>query len=189
MLNKSIQIIIVCYLPFCATLGGCAKYFDNDAFLSLPYRIDIPQGNVIDQSMINKLEPGMSKSKVIFIMGTPLLIDPFHSNRWEYIHSEISGNEVRTQRRLSLFFEGDRLTHIKGDINVVERLLSEEERIEAASIVIPDKSEKEGLFSRLFSSDEEKNDESGFFSDWLDKEDDDSKKDQAVVGPADGGGS
>ena len=48
-----------------------------------PYKMDIQQGNVVTSEMLLKLRPGMSKSQVQFIMGTPLLVDSFHTNRWD----------------------------------------------------------------------------------------------------------
>ncbi|MCF7970434.1 MAG: outer membrane protein assembly factor BamE [Methylococcaceae bacterium] len=80
------------------------------------YEIDIDQGNVIDQLMVNQLRPDMTKRQVIYILGSPLLIDPFNTNRWDYIYSQQPGGEDRTQKRLALYFNGDTLVHIKGDL-------------------------------------------------------------------------
>ena len=74
--------------------GGC----DMPAMPKLPslpalpeipgvYRIDIQQGNVVDQAMVDQLEIGMERRKVLFIMGTPLLVDPFNQNRWVYLYT------------------------------------------------------------------------------------------------------
>lgn len=82
----------------------------------LVYKIDINQGNIIDQEMINQLRPNMSKRQVIYILGSPLLIDAFNKNRWDYIQSEQFGSDDRIQQRVALFFEGDRLTHLEGDL-------------------------------------------------------------------------
>ena len=80
------------------------------------YEIDIDQGNVIDQDMVNQLRPEMTKRQVIYIMGSPLLIDPFNSNRWDYIYSKQPGGEDRTEERIALFFAGDTLIHVGGDL-------------------------------------------------------------------------
>ncbi len=80
------------------------------------YKIDIDQGNVIDQLMINQLRPNMTKRQVIYVLGSPLLIDPFTTNRWDYIYSQQPGHEDRVQERVALFFSGDNLVHIEGDL-------------------------------------------------------------------------
>ena len=103
-MNKIILLIAFSILITGLT-SGCARRSDGSLKIPLVYRVDIQQGNVIDQSMINRLEPGMSKSKVRFVMGTPLLVDPFHSNRWDYIYSLEPGDGERVQRRVSIFFK------------------------------------------------------------------------------------
>ena len=82
----------------------------------LVYKIDIDQGNVIDQDMINQLRPNMTKRQVIYILGSPLLIDPFNESRWDYIYSVQLGKDDRTQQRIALFFADDSLIHLGGDL-------------------------------------------------------------------------
>ncbi|MBE0469732.1 MAG: outer membrane protein assembly factor BamE [Methyloprofundus sp.] len=82
----------------------------------LVYEIDIDQGNIIDQLMVNQLRPNMTKRQVIYILGSPLLIDPFTPNRWDYIYSQQPGGEDRTQQRVALLFNGDNLVNIAGDL-------------------------------------------------------------------------
>jgi outer membrane protein assembly factor BamE len=84
--------------------------------IPLVYKIDINQGNIIDQEMINLLRPNMSKRQVIYILGSPLLIDAFNKNRWDYIHSEQIGSGDRVQQRVALFFENNHLVHLEGDL-------------------------------------------------------------------------
>lgn len=79
------------------------------------YRPDIQQGNVVTQEMVNKLRPDMTKAQVRYIMGTPLLIDTFHQDRWDYLYSLEADGDDRTQERISIFFEDDRLVRIEGD--------------------------------------------------------------------------
>lgn len=93
-------------------LGGCAWLND----LPFVHKPEIQQGNVLDQDAINQLQPGMSKTQVRFIMGTPLLVDVFHQERWDYIYSMQIGHQPREQKRLSIFFEDNRLASIKGDL-------------------------------------------------------------------------
>ena len=81
-----------------------------------PYKMDIQQGNVVTSEMLLKLRPGMTKSQVQFIMGTPLLVDSFHSNRWDYFYQLRKQGEVVTQRRVILDFESDLLKRVRGDV-------------------------------------------------------------------------
>jgi outer membrane protein assembly factor BamE len=89
--------------------------------LSMPsvpgiYRADIHQGNIIEQQMIDQLKPGMNKRQVRHIMGSPLLVDTFHQERWDYFYSLKQGGELQQQKRISLFFEGEKLARLEGDL-------------------------------------------------------------------------
>ncbi|PVZ12601.1 MULTISPECIES: outer membrane protein assembly factor BamE [unclassified Pseudomonas] len=80
------------------------------------YKIDIQQGNVVTQDMIDQLKPGMTRRQVRFIMGNPLIIDTFHPNRWDYLYSMMPGGAARQQERVSLFFnDNDQLASLSGD--------------------------------------------------------------------------
>lgn len=125
------------------------KRADGTIKLPLVYRIDIDQGNTIKQSMIDKLEAGMNKEKVNFIMGTPLLVDPFHSNRWDYIHSIEPNSGERSQRRITLYFKDDKLSHITGDTVTAERVAGTEEQDRVLNVEISGNQKKLGLFERL----------------------------------------
>ena len=79
------------------------------------YTIDIQQGNILNQEVVDQLRPNMNKRQVLYILGTPMLRDVFHQKRWDYIFSDQPGGEDRVQKRLSLYFEGDSLIGIQGD--------------------------------------------------------------------------
>ncbi|NVK42087.1 MAG: outer membrane protein assembly factor BamE [Oceanospirillaceae bacterium] len=79
------------------------------------HKIDIPQGNVVTQEMVDKLQPGMTRNQVRYVMGTPLVTDTFSPDRWDYIYSMRKGGEKRTQKTLSLYFKDDRLERVSGD--------------------------------------------------------------------------
>ena len=101
---------ILCILVLCAagsSLTGCG-------FPGV-YKIDIQQGNVVTQEMIDQLRPGMTTRQVRFIMGTPLLQDTFEPNRWDYLYSMQAGHNPRVQERVSLIFEDDQLIGLAGD--------------------------------------------------------------------------
>ncbi len=80
------------------------------------YKIDIQQGNVVTQDMIDQLKPGMTRRQVRFIMGNPLITDTFHANRWDYLYSIQPGGRQRYQERVSLVFgSDDQLIGLAGD--------------------------------------------------------------------------
>jgi outer membrane protein assembly factor BamE len=85
------------------------------------YRIDIQQGNVLDDEDLARIRVGMSKEQVMFVLGSPLLTDPFHKSRWDYVHSLTEGSTgITTRRHLMLEFEGDTLARIElGDSEVL----------------------------------------------------------------------
>ncbi|MBP6707664.1 MAG: outer membrane protein assembly factor BamE [Candidatus Accumulibacter sp.] len=98
----------VCALVACSSVPRIVK----------EYRIDVQQGNVLTQEMVSQLRPGLSRDQVRFILGTPVLIDMFHANRWDYFYSLQKGRsgEIET-RRFSVFFDADgKLVSVSGDV-------------------------------------------------------------------------
>ena len=94
-------------------LAGCS----NTPMLPLkPYRIDIQQGNFVTQDMVAKLKPGMTRSQVRFALGTPLIVDPFRSDRWDYFYMMHKAGELTEQRAVTVIFRGDELLRIEGDV-------------------------------------------------------------------------
>lgn len=118
----------------------------------LVYRIDIQQGNDIDQSMVNKLRVGMDERQVKFIMGTPLLIDPFHPDRWEYLYYNQESGEEAQSRHVTLHFNEGRLSHVSGDIEVNLRPKIEDDTNTEKSVVVPESYADRGLFGKWFSN-------------------------------------
>ncbi len=94
------------------TLVSCTTILTN---LPGVYTVDVQQGNMIDQAMIDQLRPGMNKRQVLYIMGSPMLVDFFHQKRWDYLYSaQIDGGD-RKQKRASLLFDNDQLLGVQGD--------------------------------------------------------------------------
>lgn len=94
------------------TVTSCSSFMNN---LPGVYSLEIQQGNIINQEMIDQLRPKMTKRQVLYIMGSSMLVDVFHQKRWDYLYSEQPGGETRKQKRLSLFFLGDELIGVQGD--------------------------------------------------------------------------
>jgi outer membrane protein assembly factor BamE len=81
-----------------------------------PYKIEIQQGNYVTQEMVSKLKPGMSKSQVRFALGTPLVTDAFHADRWDYVYQLQKGGRTVEERRIAVIFKEDKLLRIEGDV-------------------------------------------------------------------------
>lgn len=82
-----------------------------------PYRIDIQQGNFLSQEMVSQLKRGMTREQVRFVLGSPLVTDIFHADRWDYVfYREVPGGAPQ-HRHVSVFFENDRLARVSGDVN------------------------------------------------------------------------
>jgi|GEM_PF-782767 len=113
-------------------LTGCSstaeKVADAMPDINLPdweipgvYKIPIQQGNLITQEMVNELRPGMTKQQVRYLLGTPLLIDTFQEDRWEYLYTNRPASKGITtvkieKKRLELLFHNGRLQKITGDM-------------------------------------------------------------------------
>ena len=150
---KSSLILLPILLASSLLAGGCARNVDGTMKVPLVYRIDVQQGNVIEQDMINKLKPGMDKNQVRYIMGTPLITDPFHSNRWDYVYSMEPGGGERQQRRVTIYFEDEKLAYVDGDIQIRTTPLLEDETRNERNVVVPIDQHQEGFFGRWFGKD------------------------------------
>jgi outer membrane protein assembly factor BamE len=98
-------------LFFILLLAGC-----GNVPLITPYKLDVQQGNVITQEMLARLQPGMTKSQVRFTLGTPLVVDPFRADRWDYVFTYMKQGVVTEQRRIVVIFKDDKLLHVEGDV-------------------------------------------------------------------------
>ncbi len=83
------------------------------------YKTEIQQGNVVTQEMIDKLKPGMTRSQVRFVLGTPLIVDPFHPDRWDYYYYLRRANETAGEtQRVTVVFKNDLLIAVQGDTRI-----------------------------------------------------------------------
>ena len=95
--------------------AGCSSTPDITSRLS-PYRIDVRQGNYVTQDMVARLKPGMSRDQVRFALGTPLVSDMFHADRWDYVYRFQPGKGEPQLRRLVVFFADGKLARVGGDV-------------------------------------------------------------------------
>lgn len=106
--------------PVAATLGlaACSSVTDRtrDALSAVtPYKVEVVQGNFVSKEQVELLKAGMSRQQVREILGTSLLTDVFHSNRWDYVFTIRRQGVEPQQRRLTLFFNGEQLDRFTGD--------------------------------------------------------------------------
>ena len=95
-------------------LAGCS--FDSIVGVVDPYRIDVRQGNYVDQEMVSQLKRGMSRDQVRFVLGSPLVVDMFRKDRWDYVYRFKPGSGAAEQRVISVFFVDEQLHHVEGDV-------------------------------------------------------------------------
>lgn len=143
----SLTSVLLCAL----LLASCSRLpLPDKDNLPLVYKIDIPQGNVVTQDMLALLKPGMPKDKVRFIMGTPLIVDTFHSDRWDYIYSFQEGGGEREQRKISLFFKDNALTRVEGDVKPADAPLKVQKHSDV-TVTVPGEAEP-SLLDRVKAS-------------------------------------
>lgn len=115
-----------------------------------PFKLEVQQGNVVTSKMLLQLRPGMTKSQVRFIMGTPLIQDSFHGNRWDYAYQLREQGKVIEQRRVILDFENEVLKRVRGDVvpaGSPEALALKKETDE--KVVVVKKVEEKSLMDKL----------------------------------------
>ena len=109
------KYIYVAFLAF--TLAGCSFSQLNLPELKIPrvYKLSIQQGNVITQEMVDRLKPGMTRNQVEFVMGKPVLADPFKQDQWVYVYTLEVPDYFIQKFKMVLTFEDDTLATIAGD--------------------------------------------------------------------------
>jgi outer membrane protein assembly factor BamE len=100
---------------FAARVCLAALALSLSACFSL-YRIDVRQGNQVSQEAVAQLKPGMTEEQVRFIMGSPLLLDPFRNNRWDYVYRFSPQGKLTESRRVTLMFKDGKLLSVEGDV-------------------------------------------------------------------------
>lgn len=95
-----------------------------------PYKMDIRQGNFVTAEMRDKIKIGMSRAQVRYALGTPMISDVFHGNRWDYVYRLEQGRELVEQQRLTLYFEGENLVRIDDSGLTVKPVAPEAARAE-----------------------------------------------------------
>ncbi len=100
LIRKSIALLVLCFAL--AAASGCV------------YRATIAQGNLIKQEDLDQVEVGMTRSQIRFLLGTPMIDDPFHRDRWDYVYYlKIGRKDAGFKRWVSIFFVDDRVSEIR----------------------------------------------------------------------------
>jgi outer membrane protein assembly factor BamE len=109
------RYIYVAFLAF--SVGGCSLSQLKLPELKIPrvYKLSVQQGNVITQEMVDRLKPGMTRNQVEFVMGKPVLRDPFNDDQWVYVYSLEVPDYFTQTFKMVLAFDGDTLATITGD--------------------------------------------------------------------------
>lgn len=88
----------------------------NSCALPRVYKVTVQQGNVITQQMVDSLKPGMTREQVAFVMGEPVIKNPFDQDRWDYVYTLRVPGVVEDRMKMSLFFTDGLLSHFVGDL-------------------------------------------------------------------------
>ena len=110
------------------------------------YRLDVRQGNALDDAALARLETGMPRSKVLHLLGTPAIDDVFHPDRWEYLYSFAPRGEETQWRRITLHFKEDRLIRIEGEVPPAAAVSPEPQP--AKVVRVPPRPPEKGLLRR-----------------------------------------
>lgn len=147
-----VTALIVSSLTACGSLRDAGDVIPNalDA-MSLMYRPDIQQGNVVTQETMDKVKLGMDKRQVRYALGSPMLVDVFHQDRWDYVYTMGRGSKPKEIARTAMIFENERLVRIDGELQprpINERPEPKKELLVSVPDYVP---ENMPLFDRILS--------------------------------------
>ena len=103
-------------ISVCAASVGLAALLTASCALPRIHRVTVQQGNVITQEMVDQLKPGMTREQVTFVMGQPVVRNAFDDTRWDYVYTIDVPGSYESRLLVSLYFAGDALSRIAGDL-------------------------------------------------------------------------
>jgi outer membrane protein assembly factor BamE len=155
-MRKIVILLIICAI---AAQIGCARNTKDDPYrdsalseLPFVYRMPVQQGNIVTKDMLDELQIGMSKDQVRYVLGTPLLTDMFHTDRWDYTYTMQRGSAAMEKKPLTLFFQDDALIRIQGFVPPDPDQGIPGEDAEEVIVKVPDWEEKKGLIGRTLDA-------------------------------------
>jgi outer membrane protein assembly factor BamE len=148
------KLLILLMVPAVVVATGCARDKKEDEYRSsalsnLPF---VQQGNIVDEDTVDQLELGMSKAQVRYVLGTPLLTDMFHTDRWDYTYTIRRGHKPMEMKRMTLWFQDDQLVSIDGDLrpNPQRAVAAQENR--QLVVEVPDWQDNRGIINRTLNT-------------------------------------
>mgnify|MGYP003572902725 FL=1 len=155
--QKMQKVLIYGVLGATLSTYGCSgseekPEYRSSALEHLPfvYKMTVQQGNIVTEEMVDRLEPGMTKNQVRYLLGTPMLVDTFHTDRWDYTYTIRRGHKEMEVKRLAVFFQDDALTKVEGYIRPnPERAAAREP--EAMLVEVPDWDGDVGIFRKTLT--------------------------------------
>ncbi|MGB5178824.1 MAG: outer membrane protein assembly factor BamE [Gammaproteobacteria bacterium] len=138
---KKLLIITTCFASLSIT--ACSRY-------QLVHKIDVQQGNVITQDEVNQLEPGMSRRQVQYIMGSPMIADVFHQDRWDYVYLFQPGYGETVEERITLYFDNDELSRTSGTTHPDAADTASARPQQVTLVVPPEERIEPGIFNKLW---------------------------------------
>jgi outer membrane protein assembly factor BamE len=152
-MNKFLHILrgLLLYTLFAAALSACSNMprLGDIPLLLTPYKIDVQQGNLVTQDMVSTLKPGMTRDQVKFVMGTPLITDMFHGDRWDYVYRMQRGKGATEERKITVYFDKDLLLRVEGDVVPLDPATAQAELDKAKTAQAEQQPEKKGFFARM----------------------------------------
>lgn len=106
------KVLLQVLLLATISLAGCS-YFQFPGV----HRVEVQQGNIVTQDMVDQLRLGMTKSQVRYIMGTPIIADTFSQDRWDYYYSRKKGSKMKEQYDVTIFFIDGKVSRIDNNFN------------------------------------------------------------------------
>jgi outer membrane protein assembly factor BamE len=141
---KKLLIFFTCIASL--WLSGCSS-----SRFHLVHKLDIQQGNVVTQEELNKLQPGMTRRQVQYIMGSPMVADVFHQDRWDYIYLMQPGYGKPSRDHVTLYFEGDLLQRVEGSMHPQDASSDAPAASHQVTVVVPPHERvPPGLLTRLW---------------------------------------
>jgi outer membrane protein assembly factor BamE len=134
---------------------GCAREQKPADYRASPlenlpfvYKMTVQQGNILTEEMVDGLTLGMTKRQVNFLLGTPLLSDFFHRERWDYAYTIQRGHQPLEKRFLTLQFQNDALVKIDGDIKPNPQRVRRSDEPKSTVVTVPDYEVQPSLLTR-----------------------------------------
>lgn len=114
--HAAVMLAPLTLLAGCSSLSNVSLSNPETLFgLLEPYKVDVVQGNVVTQEIMAQIQPGLGRLQVREILGTPLLADPFHQERWDYVFTIRRQGVADQKRRVTVFFKGDEVERFESE--------------------------------------------------------------------------